>query len=37
MGIKVEANYEDEGGMFVGEYHHGEDTSWVPELREGAS
>ena len=31
MGIEVEADYRDEGGMFEGEYHHGEDKCWQPE------
>jgi len=31
MGIEVQAEYQDEGGMFEGEYHHGEDRSWDPE------
>ena len=31
MGIEVEADYQDEGGMFEGAYHHGEDNSWQPE------
>ena len=31
MGIEVQAEYEDEGGMFEGEYHHGEDKCWQPE------
>jgi hypothetical protein len=30
MGIEVHANYQDEGGMFAGEYHHGEDKCWQP-------
>ena len=32
MGIEVEAEYQDEGGMFEGDYHHGEDKSWDPDL-----
>jgi hypothetical protein len=31
MGIEVLADYQDEGGMFEGEYHHGEDKCWQPE------
>ena len=31
MGIEVQADYQDEGGMFEGEYHHGEDKCWQPE------
>ena len=34
MGIEVQAEYQDEGGMFEGEYHHGEDRSWDPEIKE---
>jgi len=34
MGIEVQADYQDEGGMFEGEYHHGEDRSWDPEIKE---
>jgi hypothetical protein len=34
MGIEVQADYQDEGGMFEGEYHHGEDRSWQPEIEE---
>ena len=34
MGIEVQADYHDEGGMFEGEYHHGEDRSWDPEIKE---
>ena len=30
MGIEVQAEYEDEGLNFAGEYSHGEDTSWEP-------
>jgi hypothetical protein len=36
MGIEVEADYQDEGGMFEGAYHHGEDNSWEPDLEEEA-
>ena len=31
LGIDVEADYEDEGGMFKGEYQYGEGDCWVPE------
>ena len=31
MGIEVEANYQDEGGMFEGAYRDGEDKCWQPE------
>ena len=34
MGIEVQADYHDEGGMFEGEYHHGEDRSWDPQVEE---
>jgi hypothetical protein len=30
LGIEVEAEYEDEGLNFAGEYSHGEDKSWEP-------
>jgi hypothetical protein len=36
MGIEVEANYQDEGGMFEGAYRDGEDKSWTPEPEEEA-
>ena len=36
MGIEVEADYHDEGGMFEGAYSDGEDKSWEPELEEEA-
>ena len=36
MGIAVEADYQDEGEMFEGAYHHGEDNSWEPDLEEEA-
>ena len=29
-GVTVEAEYQDEGGMFVGEYINGKNKSWVP-------
>jgi len=31
MGISVDATYQDEGGMFEGEYIDGSDTTWTPE------
>ena len=31
MGIRVEADYEDEGGFFVGTYSNGVDRCWAPE------
>lgn len=31
MGVTVEAEYQDEGGMFEGEYKDGNNTSWEPE------
>jgi len=31
MGITVEADYQDEGGMFEGEYKDGNNTSWNTE------
>ena len=34
MGIEVQAEYEDEGLNFAGEYSHGEDTSWEPTALE---
>jgi len=34
MGVEVQADYQDEGGMFEGEYHHGEDRSWDPQVEE---
>jgi len=36
MGVTVEAEYQDEGGMFEGEYSGGENRSWVPDLEEEA-
>ena len=30
MGVKVRATYQDEGGMFEGEYINGVDRSWQP-------
>lgn len=30
MGVKVQAEYQDECGMFEGEYVDGSDTSWEP-------
>ena len=34
MGIEVDADYQDEGGMFAGAYMFGEDESWEPEFEE---
>jgi len=34
MGVKVHAQYQDEGGMFEGEYINGYDRSWEPEFEE---
>ena len=34
MGFDIHAEYEDEGGMFVGEYQNGEDKCWQPEFEE---
>ena len=34
MGIKVSADYQDEGMIFEGTYLNGEDTSWEPEIEE---
>jgi len=34
MGIRVHATYQDEGGMFEGEYINGYDRSWEPEFEE---
>ena len=34
MGVKVRATYQDEGGMFEGEYINGVDRSWQPEFEE---
>ena len=31
LGCKVEADYQDEGGMFEGTYKDGLDECWVPE------
>ena len=36
MGVEVQADYQDEGGMFEGEYNHGENKSWDPEPEEEA-
>ena len=37
MGVKVHATYQDEGGMFEGEYLNGEDNTWEPEFEEEES
>jgi len=34
LGIDVEADYEDEGEMFAGEYQYGVDVSWEPKAEE---
>lgn len=34
LGISVDADYQDEGGMFEGRYVNGEDETWEPELDE---
>jgi hypothetical protein len=34
MGVEVQADYQDEGGMFEGEYLNGEDNTWEPEIEE---
>ena len=34
MGIEVQADYQDEGMNFAGEYAHGEDKCWKPEEEE---
>ena len=34
LGISVDADYQDEGGMFEGRYVNGEDESWEPEMDE---
>ena len=34
MGIEVWVKYEDEGGMFAGEYMFGENKSWEPKEKE---
>jgi len=31
LGVKVHATYQDEGGMFEGEYVDGQNASWKPE------
>ena len=36
LGVKVHATYQDEGGMFEGEYVDGQDASWEPEFEEEA-
>ena len=33
--LRFEADYQDEGGMFEGAYHHGEDKSWDRTRRGG--
>jgi len=34
LGVEVHATYQDEGGMFEGDYYHGVDRSWGPEVEE---
>jgi len=34
MGISVDADYQDEGGLFEGQYLNGVDESWTPEFEE---
>lgn len=34
MGVRINATYQDEGGMFEGEYIDGSDTTWTPEDEE---
>ena len=34
MGISVDADYQDEGGLFEGEYLNGVDESWKPVFEE---
>ena len=34
LGISVDADYQDEGGMFEGRYLNGDDTTWTPEDEE---
>jgi hypothetical protein len=34
LGVKVHATYQDEGGMFEGEYIDGSDSTWEPEFEE---
>ena len=34
MGVRIKATYQDEGGMFEGEYINGYDRSWEPEFEE---
>ena len=36
MGVSVDADYQDEGDMFMGQWLNGEDTCWVPEFKEEA-
>jgi hypothetical protein len=31
LGVEIDASYQDEGGMFEGEYVNGVDNSWIPE------
>ena len=34
MGMDIHADYQDEGGLFEGEYINGVDRSWQPEFEE---
>ena len=34
MGVRINATYQDEGGMFEGQYINGENCSWEPEFEE---
>ena len=34
LGVEIDASYQDEGGMFEGEYVNGVDNSWSPEDEE---
>jgi len=34
LGVKVHATYQDEGGLFEGEYIDGSDSTWEPEFEE---
>lgn len=36
LGVNVHATYQDEGGLFEGEYVDGQDASWKPEHEEEA-
>ena len=34
LGVRINATYQDEGGMFEGQYINGENCSWEPEFEE---